>query len=29
MSEAEARTWCEQHEVDADTIAANFAVEEA
>lgn len=28
LTEIEARTYCEQHDVDADVIAANFAVEE-
>jgi hypothetical protein len=29
LSKAGARAWCEQHDVDADTIAAHFTVEEA
>lgn len=29
LSRKEALTWCEEHGVDADTIAANFEVEEA
>lgn len=29
LSEAEALEWCERHDVDADTIAQHFTVEEA
>lgn len=29
MSEKEALEWCEKHEIDADTIAEHFAVQEA
>lgn len=29
LSETEAQTWCEEHGIDADVIAAHFRVEEA
>jgi len=29
LTEEEALAWCEQHDVDADTIAAHFKIEDA
>lgn len=28
LSEAESIAWCEEHDIDADIISANFAIEE-
>lgn len=29
LSDAEAREWCERHQIDSEVIAQNFSVEEA